>query len=369
MTVDSTASAPLRRVEKKKRPDVIDFDVHQAPPTPKHLFGRLSPRWQQYLQQFELRGPREAHHAVLGRHPTRLDAWPAEGAPGSDLALMREQLLDRYGITYAVLGTTLQIDAAAQPRDLSTAMTAAINDWTRSDWLDNDQRFLASICTPFEYSKPAVLEIERWAGDKRFVSVLFNGRTERPLGNPKYWDIFEAAEQHGLAIEVHVAGMGANLMTGVGLPTYYIENHVGHLQDMQTHLVSLVCEGVFERFPRLKVVLVEGGFSWVGPLKWRLDRSWSVLHDEVPYLSRPPSEYVNEHFWFTTQPMEEPPHGGQLAKLIEAGLLADRLLFSTDYPHWDFDAPDAVLSSDLDEKLKNKIRSGNARALLGLKAD
>jgi uncharacterized protein len=345
---------------------IIDFDVHQAPPTPKHLFGRMSPRWQRRLEQFELRGPREAHYSVSGRFSTRADAWPEKGVPGSDLDLMREQLLDRYGINLAVLGTTLQIDAAAQPRDLGAAMTSAINDWTRSEWLDKDDRLLASICTPFEYGDAAVKEIERWAGDRRFVAVLFNGRTERPLGNPKYWPIFEAAERHGLPIEVHVAGIGGNLMTSVGLPTYYIENHTGHLQDMQTHVVSLVLEGVFERFPKLRVVLVEGGFSWVGPLKWRLDRSWQVLRDEVPHLSRPPSEYVSEHCWFTTQPMEEPPRAEQLTKLIEAGQLADRLLFSTDYPHWDFDAPDAVLTSGLDEALKTKIRSENARFLLGL---
>lgn len=365
MSTNATDTLERPGARQKKALELIDVDVHQSPPTPHHLFGYMSPRWQGYVERFGIRGPREGHYSTSGRRfAARADAWPKEGVPGSDLEMMRKQLLDRYGISHAVLGTTMQLDAGAQPRDLSTAMTQAINDWTRSEWLDRDDRLLASICTPFEYPRPAVQEIERWAGDPRFVAVLFNGRLERPLGNPKYWDIFEAAEGRHLPIEVHVAGLGGNQMTGAGIPTYYIEGHAGHVQDMEVHLISMVCEGVFERFPRLQVVLVEGGFSWVGPLKWRLDRSWEVLREEVPHLSRRPSEYVSDHFWFTTQPLEEPPQPGQLARVIEDGQLADRLLFATDYPHWDFDSPDALLTAGLDEELKRKITSANAKRLL-----
>lgn len=367
MSAQATATGQRPDRGRGAAVELIDVDVHQSPPTPKHLFGYMPPKWQEYVAQFGTRGPKEGHYSTSGRRfAARADAWPKEGVPGSDLDLMREQLLDRYGITKAVLGTTMQLDAGAQPRDLSTAMTAAINDWTRTEWLDRDDRLLASICTPFEHGRAAVREIERWAGDRRFVAVLFNGRTERPIGNPKYWDLFEAAESHGLPIEVHVAGLGGNMMTGAGIPSYYIEGHAGHVQDMQVHLISLVCEGVFEEFPGLQVVLVEGGFSWVGPLKRRLDRSWQVLRAEVPRLTRPPSEHVREHFWFTTQPMEEPPHPGQLARVIADGDLAERLLFATDYPHWDFDAPDGVLTAGLDPELKRRIMSTNARNLLRL---
>ena len=366
MTPSTTNIAHPEPSADPPRLATIDFDVHQSPPTPRQLLGHMPERWQQHLESFGLHGPREAHYTVISRHAVRSDSWPEKGVPGSDLELMREQLLDRYDISHAILGTTLQLDAAAQPRDLSVAMTRAANDWTRQEWLDRDDRLLAAICSPFEYAKEAIEEIERRAGDRRFVSVLFNGRTERPLGHPKYWDIFEAAEHHELPVEVHVAGVGGNLMTGAGVPTYYIEGHVGHVQDLQYHVISLVLEGVFERFPKLQVVLVEGGFSWVGPLKWRLDRSWEILRDEVPRLTRRPSEYVEDHFWFTTQPMEEPPDPALLNQVIDDGGLADRLLFSTDYPHWDFDAPDAVISSRLRPELRDKITSINARKLLRL---
>jgi predicted TIM-barrel fold metal-dependent hydrolase len=323
--------------------------------------------WRERLETFGSRGPREGHYMIAQRpFAARRDAWPKQGAPGSDLDLMREQLLDRYGLRYALLGTVQHIEAGSLPRDLSVAMTTAINDWTRAEFLEKDQRLLSSIHIPYEYPDAAVAEIGRLAGHPQFVSALINGRTEKPLGNPKYWSIYEAAEAHDLPIGVHVAGTGANLITGVGIPASYLANHAAHVQDMQSHLISLVYEGVFERFPRLRVVLIEGGFSWVGPLKWRLDRSWELLRDEVPHLRRRPSEYVHDHFWFTTQPIEEPTYSRQLAQVIRTGELEDRLMFSTDYPHWDFDAPDAVLAMLVDEDVKRKIRYENARSFLKL---
>jgi predicted TIM-barrel fold metal-dependent hydrolase len=55
-------------------------------------------------------------------------------------------------------------------------------------------------------------------------------------------------------------------------------------QSFQAQLISLVCEGVFEHFPTLKFVLIEGGFAWLSARKWRLDRSWRRLREEAPHV-------------------------------------------------------------------------------------
>ena len=68
----------------------------------------------------------------------------------------------------------------------------------------------------------------------------------------------------------------------------------------------MVLEGVFERFPKLKVVSIEAGFGWVPSLAWRLDKHFDRLRSELPHLKKKPSEYLREHVWWSTQPMEEP---------------------------------------------------------------
>jgi predicted TIM-barrel fold metal-dependent hydrolase len=136
---------------------------------------------------------------------------------------------------------------------------------------------------------------------------------------------------------------------------------------MQASLISLVMEGVFERFPTLRVVSAENGFAWVPALCWRLDSIDALLHDEVPHLQRRPSEYIRDHVWFCTQPIEEPPRTLDLLWLIDQ-VGAERLLFATDYAHWDWDAPDAALPARLPALARRRIFYENARELYRLPA-
>ena len=112
-------------------------------------------------------------------------------------------------------------------------------------------------------------------------------------------------------------------------------------------------------------MFIEGGIAWIPPVLWRLDRSWRQLKAEAPTLRQLPSEYFRKHFWLTTQPIEEPPEPGQFLEMIAHLDMDDRLLFSTDYPHWDFDSPDTALPSVLPPGLREKVRRDNARALYG----
>jgi uncharacterized protein len=150
----------------------------------------------------------------------------------------------------------------------------------------------------------------------------------------------------------------------------YLEDHAGMSTAFQAQVISLVYEGVFERFPTLKIVLIEGGFAWAPPLAWRLDAAWRKLGEEVPHLRRAPSEYFAEHIWLTTQPMEEPQRPEQFLEILEhAPWLQDRLMFSTDYPHWDFDAPNEALPKvKMPDGFPAKLMAENARQLYKLPA-
>ena len=141
-----------------------------------------------------------------------------------------------------------------------------------------------------------------------------------------------------------------------------MEEHHAVAQNMQSVLTSLVFEGVFERYPTLRVVIMEGGLGWIPALRERMDKHWSRLRSEVPHLKRPPSEYIKENVWFTTQPMEEPDPAEHLRDTL-GWIGLDRLLFATDYPHWDYDDPRAAMPLRLLPEEREAFFIGNARAL------
>jgi uncharacterized protein len=133
--------------------------------------------------------------------------------------------------------------------------------------------------------------------------------------------------------------------------------------------MSMICEGVFDEYPRLQVALVEACLTWAGPLQWAMDAAYEVAGDDAPRLSRLPSEYFREHFWLSTQPIEEPDNPRHLVQSIEFARMTDRVMFSSDYPHWDFDSPDKALPAAIPARLRDKIMGENAARLYARRLD
>src|SRR5205823_3525384 len=120
--------------------------------------------------------------------------------------------------------------------DLAAAICSAINDWQIEKWTSKDKRLKGSIVVANEDGAAAAAEIRTRAGDKNFVQVLLLSRNVEPLGQRRYWPIYEAAEEAGLPVGVHAFGFGGNPITASGWPSYYIEEMVGHSQCQQTAL-------------------------------------------------------------------------------------------------------------------------------------
>lgn len=352
--------------QKRRGLPVIDCDIHNTLSSETVLYPYLSERWRRHHQM--LGAPDRVGGYVPRGMPygARYDAWTPSGhRPGSDLNFLREQLLDLWDIEYGILNCLTPV--CEMPNlEYAAAFARAVNDWQIDEWLDPEPRLRASMIVACDDGKLASQEIDRLAADPRFVQILLLARTMEPLGRRKYWEMYEAAVRHDLPIGIHFTGVGVGPITAVGKPSHYIEDHAGMTQAFQTQVTSLVCEGVFEHFPTLKVALIEGGFAWLPPLMWRLDRAWKKLRAEVPYLKRSPSEYIREHFWMTTQPIEEPPKPEYFQQLLEHINAAERLMFATDYPHWDFDSPDRTLPTNLPPGLKRNIMAENARGFYQL---
>jgi predicted TIM-barrel fold metal-dependent hydrolase len=349
---------------------IVDCDIHPAFSTPTELMRYLPQRWRDHLASFGPRAPQPLFGVIpyprmATGNGARGDAWPPTGGPpASDLAFMRMQHLDAYGIDYGVL-QPLAAGSSTLDQGLGAAMCTAVNEWQLDKWLGPEPRLRGSICVTQEDPDAAIAEIERHAGNPAFVQIAVPPRTMEPFGRRRYWRLFEAAERANLPIGLHSAALGPHANSPTGWLSYYIEEHYCFAHSLQTVVSSLVMEGVFERFPGLRIVCIEGGFAWAPPLAWRLDKHWARMRAEVPHVKRPPSEYMREHIWYTTQPIEEPERPADLIDLIR-WLGADRLMFSTDYPHWDFDDPRFAFKVKLPDADMRAIFSGNAKALYRL---
>jgi predicted TIM-barrel fold metal-dependent hydrolase len=357
-----TSTVQETRAPRRTERYVVDADIHNDLPAEEALYPYLAERWRRHHAMFGLPGYAGAAYPRANPRAARADAWPPSGLPpGADLSFLRAQLLDTWQIEYGILNPLIAIDGPQV--DYSAALARAVNDWQREAWLAQEPRLRASIVVPYQDSDLAAAEIDRLGADRRFAQVLLLARTVEPLGRRRFWKIYEAAVRHDLPIGIHFGGSGGVPITGAGWPSFYLEDHGGMPQAFQAQVISLVCEGVFVRYPTLKVVLIEGGFAWLPPLMWRLDRSWRRLREEVPHLREAPSTYIRRHFWLTTQPMEEPARADYFLQLLDQLGMPDRLVFATDYPHWDFDAPDQAFPSTLPPASKQRIMAGNAHAL------
>lgn len=345
---------------------IVDCDVHHVPASPKE-FDKYLPEG---FRNVPRGGPSHGYANPIG--VMRRDAVPpGGGSPGSDPETMVKQLLDEYQIDYGILNAPGVIGVSTMPNPhLAAALASAHNDWMIDKWLSYDERFRGAIVVANQNASLAAKEIARLAGHPKMVQVLMSGASQEAYGRQRYWEIFEAAEHYGLPVAIHPGSEGAGIAaapTAVGYPASYLEWHTMLPQTFMTHLVSLVCEGVFERFPKLRFVFIEGGFGWLPHVMWRLDKNYKALRSLAPWLKRLPSEYILEHCLFTTQPIEEPPNPKHLLQIFEMIHAERTLMFSSDYPHWDFDSPFHAFPK-MPDHLRRRIFGETARELYNLPA-
>lgn len=287
----------------------------------------------------------------------------------ADPEFMKEKLLDKYGHRFGLLSGNNGSIAGNPDPDYVAAICSAYNDHTLDHWLPADDRLLTSIELPIQDPDLAVREIERLADHPRVVAVsMFATANRIAFGERFYWPIYAACERHGLPIHIHpstTAPIANHSVTPAGQAATYFEMHVCLPQFYMAQTASLVLRGVFEQFPALKVMLVEGGIAWLPHLLWRMDTEFKGLRHEVPFLKRMPSDYVRENIRLTTQPLEDPQNPKHLTQIFEMVGADTLVMYASDFPHWDFDEP-TRLPKSLGEATLQRILHDNACEFLGL---
>jgi predicted TIM-barrel fold metal-dependent hydrolase len=354
----TVATLPLPRFA-----GAIDCDLHPAVPNMGVLVPYLSDYWREMVSVRAL----DRLNLSLTSYPENAPSscrpdWQLGSGrkPGSTLAAMQAHMLDRFKPDFGILNC-LYGAQVLHSEDMAAALCRATNDWIRDEWLAKDSRLRASIVIPAHNVSLAVLEIERRASDPRFLQVLMLVSGEVTLGRRQLWPIYEIAERLELPIGIHAGSAYRYAPTAVGWPSYYVEDYIVQSAAFENQLVSLIAEGVFTKYPGLKVVAIESGVTWLSGFAWRADKTWRGVRTEVPWVNGAPSEIIRQHVRLTVQPIDAADEAEGLLRLIEHLGSDELFLFSTDYPHWQFDGDDA-LPSGLSDQLVRKITRDNPLA-------
>ena len=341
---------------------VVDCDLHNVVPSVQALFPYLSDLWREHISQTLFKGAIDSAYPKSAPTSARPGSAPSSGPAGSDLGLLRSQILAPRGVQLGILCCAYAIDSIHNP-DAAVALSRAVNDWQVAEWLKQDPRLRASIVVPSQHPALAAAEIDRVAEQPGFVQVILPVRSHHPYGNRLYHPLWEAIALHGLVAALQFGGSPGNPPTPSGWPSYYIEEYVGMAQVFQSQLVSIVGEGVFDLHPNLKLVCLESGFTWLPSFLWRFDKEWKNLRRLVPWVKRAPSDYIREHVRFSIQPLDAPPYPKQLLQIVDQVGSDELLLYASDYPHQHAYDPESDLLAYLPAALAQKIRVTNALKL------
>lgn len=273
---------------------------------------------------------------------------------------------ERIGVDAAVVNPTLILNLNfIREAEYAVAIMQGYNDWLVSE-LDAYDNMVGNLVVAAQDPHRSAEEIDRIADEDDIVGVQMLGTAlVPPAGHSSYEPIYEAAENNNLPISMHTSGAGMKPFPEQSFwAETYAEDHV--TQHPFAHMVSatsLLFHGIPERFPDLTFVFQEAGVGYVPYLIRRLDTAYHEFGDEVPALSKPPSEYVDDAFYWCTQPLghtaETPRH---LAWLVEmAG--PENLMFAADAPHPDFDTPE-----ELFDRVRAYFSAGEVQGMMGRNA-
>ena len=339
--------------------DAIDCDIHPSVPNIEALLPYLNDHWRDTISQRGVHDLQTIAYPKNAPLTVRPDWRPRSGMPATDAAVVSIQALDAFQSSIAICNCLYGVQLLMS-EDMAAAFASAVNDWMVAEFLNKDPRLRASVVVPTQNPEMAVAEIERVASDPRFVSILMLVMDEKPLGRRSYWPIYAAAERHNMPICVHAGSAYKHPVTSVGWPSYYVEDYASQSPAFHNMVSSFICEGVFSEYPGLKVVLAESGVTWLPAHLWRLTKFWRGLRAEIPWVDRTPTEIARDHIRLTLQPLDAPPTAEQLERIMDHMGSDEMVLFSTDYPHWQFDGVD-VIPEGISPNLARKIMVDNPK--------
>lgn len=285
------------------------------------------------------------------------------------------RVIDEIGVDTVIVSPGFQRPQSMFLQTMLNATCSAYNDYLINEVLPVSPRIKCEIMVNHRNPAEGAKEIRRIGATKGFVSVYteFGGNYE-PLGSSKHDPIFEAAAEHNLVVTSHVGSFWQQFTPlHQGARTWTELFGIASCGISMSYIASMIMQGLFDKWPDLRIILKEGGFWWMPEFQARSDDFYLNHPGDIQlterkleagerFLSKMPSEYFYSNIRFASQPMCVPKDMRHFKHLMEMCRGEDMLLYSSDWPHATFDPLNWVFETPISEEGRKKILADNAKA-------
>jgi len=300
----------------------------------------------------------------------RITRYPLRGyektSTGQRDIELTKRWMDAMGIDLAILFPTMLLDLGFHPQvRVEVELARAYNRWLADRLLASEPRIRSMLYLPFNDPEACVRTVEEFGDRKGVIGFMVTSARSKPVHDNAYMRTYTMLEERGLPLSFHGNYNWSD--NSFALMNRFISVHsIGFVFYNMVHMVNWIMNGLPERFPKLKVIWIESGLAWLPFMIQRLDNEYKMRTSEAPALKKLPGDYIREMF-FSSQPMERPDDLRDLETTFRMIKADTQLLYSSDYPHWDFDLPSVIYDLPfLDETAKRNILGGNAIKLFNL---
>jgi len=290
----------------------------------------------------------------------------APPTPHRDITLTK-RWMDAIGVDISVMFPTPMLFLGTTPRkEVEIGLARAYNHWLCDHVLAHEPRIKSTLYLPFQDADACYKMIEDFGDRKGVIGFTVVSPHYKSVHDNAFAKVWRALEERNLTIVFHGAyAWGED--KSLSLCNRFIAVHsLGFVWFNAIHLTNWLCNGLPERFPKLKVCWIESGLAWIPFLMQRLDNEWMMRSSEVPLLKRKPSDYMRE-MYYSSQPMEMVGNREALELTFKMINAETQLMYASDYPHWDMDLPSTIYDLPfLSEQAKRNILGGNAKRVFNL---
>ena len=285
-----------------------------------------------------------------------------------DIHEKRLSLMDKYGIEMMILSLNSPAIQAIPESKRAAEVSRIANDFLAEQIQRRPARFAGLAALPMQDPEAAIVELTRCVKDLRFKGALVNGFSQVNTPDsaiyydlPQYWPFWEAVEKLDVPFYLHPRNPHQSQQQIYEGHPWLLGPTWAFAVETATHALRLMASGLFDKYPRLQIILGHLGEGLPSSI-WRADHRIKKFGRGIP-ASKPLSEYLRSNFYITT--------AGNFRTQTLIGVMmeigAERLLFSTDYPFEEVnEAADWFTSASISETDRVKIGRLNAIELFKL---